>query len=184
MADTSHISVMISEELRALWRQRGAQLKPAASAPEDTPAYVEAEPSPVAAQSQIRLRRDGERPLVFQGALVWQSEVQVPTAQPALSYRHALYLAQDGSVLVASSVEPAGLDAFRPSFQCSVIADAAHWRDWLETWKRTALAAALNATQLKRRQADDCLPAALQTHPGSSPNQAAPFLERNETCLQ
>ena len=143
-----NIEVSISHQLRALLAQRLA-------VPENCPDTTEAEEESVQTPPDSTclsnldamptvgdvylLRRDGARPIRFEGQVLLDISHVWTLPGGAFDHRVVLYLGAEGSLCASLHLEPRNPETARPSFRCTEIHDGSAFETFARHWVRDIL---------------------------------------------
>ena len=132
------VEVTISDELRRLLSvlAGGTGQRSPEIVPEVVGQAVASDPVWTAAADwqEIRLRRDGQRPLTFRGLAVLTRSCLIRDPEGTAEQRLAIYLGQDGTLVASLIYEPPALASARPMHQCRPIEDSSDFELFLKGW--------------------------------------------------
>jgi hypothetical protein len=130
------VEVTISEELRGLLALMRDMPAPVALPPGQVvaPAMPDRLDASPVVWPEVRLRRDGQRPMLFRGLPVMSRLCTADLAAGTAEQRLTLYVAE-GDLLYASLVfEPPETACARPSHRCQPIRDRDEFELFLKAW--------------------------------------------------
>lgn len=163
------VSTMITQQLRDLHRPRTPMRSAARSLP-----------LPAAKAEHIVLRRDGARPMQFQGQLLMRTRDEWRYGHSVFEHAMSLYLDNSQNVVAALSVSPEENAAMRPSHWAQAIPDLLSFERFLDHWCRDVLVAIIDDPPASLSGAR----AALHSMTAHTLRVATPHTERKDLCLQ